>query len=332
MSSKYWVGGAASAQQIDRFTPATVQVGDIFTLTATGEDGSTAAVSFTAAATTVASVTAGLVAAWNASTNPLHTPITAADATTSMTLTADVAGVPFSVASTTTDGGGANTQTLVRSVVTASTGPKDWNTAVNWSDVTVPVSTDTVTLDGRAGNSIIYGLNQSAVTLASFQHYESMRYDVGTNTAPLRISATICDLTRPAIDGSRNTPGKVYLNLGTNADHVHELRRRAQRRRRPAARLRQGGPRVQRRPDLRRQRRHRRPEARRHRQLPDDHRLQRPDESRARLGLQHGDDADRARGGHRDLRRLWRHRPGGGNGPDRGVWRSHVHGPATASR
>jgi hypothetical protein len=107
--------------QVDRFTPATVEIGDIFTLTAT--DGvASAAVSFTATAATVANVTAGLTAAWNASGNALHTPITAADVTTSMTLTADTAGVPFSVAPSTTDGGGANTQTLTRTVVTANSG------------------------------------------------------------------------------------------------------------------------------------------------------------------------------------------------------------------
>jgi hypothetical protein len=218
MASKYYTGSAAtSVAQVDRFTPATVQIGDIFTLTATGEDGSTAAVTFTATVATVANVTAGLVAAWNASTNPLHTPITAADATTSMTLTADTAGVPFSVAATTTDGGGANTQTLTRAAVTVNVGPNDWGTALNWSDFIVPITGDTVTTDGRAEAAILYGLNQSAVTLASFQHYESMRYDVGTSVAPLRISATICDLARPAVDGSRNTPGAVYLDTGSNA-------------------------------------------------------------------------------------------------------------------
>ena len=41
---------------------------DKYELTATGLDGSTASVLFTATAATVANVTAGLVTAWNAST------------------------------------------------------------------------------------------------------------------------------------------------------------------------------------------------------------------------------------------------------------------------
>src|SRR3954469_25164916 len=125
MASKYFIGTAGTTAQVDRFTPANVGIGDTFTLTVTGEDGSTLAISFVATVATVANVTAGLVAAWNASTNPLVTPITAADATTSLTLTADTVGVPFTIATSTTNGGAANTQTLTRAAVTANVGPSD---------------------------------------------------------------------------------------------------------------------------------------------------------------------------------------------------------------
>src|SRR3990167_4278089 len=123
MALARWRGSATAVAQVDKFTPATVEVNDIFTLTLTDDNGATVAISFTATATTVANVTAGLTAAWNASTDPRAANITAADVTTYMTLTADTAGRPFSVASSTTDGGGAATQTLTRAVTTASSGP-----------------------------------------------------------------------------------------------------------------------------------------------------------------------------------------------------------------
>lgn len=218
MATKYSRGGGASVAQVDRFTPANVEVSDVFTLTATGEDGSTKAVSFTATAATVANVTAGLAAAWNASTDPLATPLTAADATTSLTLTADTAGVPFSVASTTTDGGGANTQTLTRSVVTANSGPEDAGTATNYSDSTALANTgDSLYLDGRAANSIKYGLNLSGKTLDLLDHYQSFTKDFGTVNAPVRVSATLLNIGRPTSDGSRTTPGGFYITTGTNA-------------------------------------------------------------------------------------------------------------------
>lgn len=214
MASKYFKGTASAVQMVDRFTPANVEITDIFVLTATGEDGTTAAVSFTATAATVANVTAGLTAAWNASTHPFHTGITAADATTSMTLTADTAGVPFSVASSATDGGGANTQTLTRLAVTANSGPGDWNVAANWSDGAAPVTSDNVVLDPRMASDIPYGLNQAGVTLASLKTYRGAKA-VGTAYAALRISATAQDFNLPPEDGSSPSAAFFNINNGT---------------------------------------------------------------------------------------------------------------------
>jgi hypothetical protein len=217
MAYNYFIGisSALAIAQVDRFTPANVEIGDIFTLAATGQDGSTAAVSFTATVATVANVTAGLVAAWNASTNPLHTPITAADATTSLTLTADTAGVPFSVASSTTDGGGANTQTLPRTAVTANRGPNDYNTALNWSLLAVPVAGDHVVIDGRQAAHIYYGLDQSGVDLGSFTRYQTA-YAVGQTSIPLRIRSAVIDLNKPPTDGSTlNAPGLTNVDAGS---------------------------------------------------------------------------------------------------------------------
>lgn len=221
MASVYWLGTSSSVAQVDTFTPANVEIGDVFTLTATAEDGTTAAVSFTATAATVANVAAGLMAAWNASINPRHTPITASGGVTNVVLTADAAGVPFSVASSTTDGGGANTQTLARAATTANLGPSDWNTAANWSGGAVPVTGDTVTIDGRASSAITYGLNQSGVTLAALHVKQASGYSVGTTSAYLRISATVLKIGEPTGDGSTPSGANlIAIDTGANASTV----------------------------------------------------------------------------------------------------------------
>lgn len=215
MADLFWLGGTTAVAQVDRFTPANVEVDDVFTLTVTGQDGATNAVSFTATATTVANVTAGLTAAWNASTHRLCTPITAADATTSMTLTADTAGQPFSVASTTTDGGGSNTQTLTRLAVTASAGPYDWNTTANWSTGSKPVNSDNVTIDARgSAYSILYGLNQSAVTVTTLNIYKGAP-QIGDTNYMLRIGATTANIMLPPNDGTAQTGNFTAINFGS---------------------------------------------------------------------------------------------------------------------
>jgi hypothetical protein len=80
----------------------TIEIGDEFVLS--DKDGNEL-VSFTATAGTVANVTAGLVSAWNASTNAICAKYTAADQTTHLTLTADAAGTWYEVVPSTVDVG-----------------------------------------------------------------------------------------------------------------------------------------------------------------------------------------------------------------------------------
>jgi hypothetical protein len=170
MADVRWIGGAAAVAQVDDITPGgTIEAGDIFILTVTGENADTTTVTFTATATTVANVTAGLTAAWNASTHYLCTPITAADVTTKLTLTADSAGVPFYVAATTTEAGGgaADDQTIVRSSGTANSGPYDFATALNWDTGVVPGASalQSIIIEGA---TILYGLNRTAAAEAPY--------------------------------------------------------------------------------------------------------------------------------------------------------------------
>ena len=195
-----WVGGAATVVQVHTITVGgTIESGDIFTLTAVGWDGVTEVVTFTATATTIANVVAGLVAAWNASTSTACTGITAADASPDITLTAAVAGVGFQTvtAATTEAGGGpANDQTISQPVVTTKNeGPKDYSSVDNWSQGAIPVNTDDVFIEGAF--TILYGFSQSAVELDSFNESGAQ---IGTNPAdgwrpvPLEIRAAVAEI------------------------------------------------------------------------------------------------------------------------------------------
>src|SRR5688572_22068086 len=76
--------------------------------------GNTASVSYTATAATVANVTAGLAAAWNASTNALVATIAATADAATIKLTGKIIGMPTRVSSSTTNGGATDNQGLSR--------------------------------------------------------------------------------------------------------------------------------------------------------------------------------------------------------------------------
>lgn len=212
MADNYPINALTSTTaQVDTFTPATIEVNDVFTLTVTGDDGTTNAISFTATDTLAATVSAALVALVNASTHRLWTPITATGSST-VILTAATAGRPFSVASSTTDGGGNNTQTFARVATTASASPKDWGLAGNWFTNAIPVDSDNVVIDARATDDLIYSMNQSTVDLTKLDVYMSYVNQLGDTTNPLRISATTCQIGLPVGDGS-SPSGPTFVNL-----------------------------------------------------------------------------------------------------------------------
>lgn len=160
MATRQWLGDAQKTAQVTTATPATIQIGDIFTLTINGKDAV-----FVAVDTVVASVVAGLVAAISALTDPEWAEAAATDDTTLVTLTAVTPGKPFVVTSSAVDGGGADTQTLALNT-TDGQGPNDFSVAENWIDEAgafgVPASGDDLFVDNSAV-SILYGLDQSLV-------------------------------------------------------------------------------------------------------------------------------------------------------------------------
>lgn len=229
MANMYWKGGATAVAQVDDITPGgTIEPGDIFILTVTGENGDTTTVSFTATDTTVANVTAGLTAAWNASTHYLCTGITAADLTTKMTLTADTAGVPFTVAATTTESNGdpADGQTITRATSVANAGPYDWNTQANWTggdgDLPGADASDVVYIDG---GTIKYGLNQSAIsnTLTALYVTRSQigeNGSAGKNPSYLQIKASKVDINYTTTSGTSTFPSPVNIDTGSTASTI----------------------------------------------------------------------------------------------------------------
>ena len=100
MATKIFRGDAPAVAQVSRITPAVVEIGDTFTVTMNGKS-----ITVTATAATVANVLTLMVAAIAASTIPEFLELTAANATTSLTLTANTAGVPFVVTSSASNGG-----------------------------------------------------------------------------------------------------------------------------------------------------------------------------------------------------------------------------------
>lgn len=97
--------------------------------------------------------------------DPNFTDVEAFDSGSTLTLKSRVAGVPFTVTASETTAGTGALGTPTEAV--AATGPEHWDEADNWSGGAVPVNSDDVVIDGNAASSIKYGLDQSAVTLAS---------------------------------------------------------------------------------------------------------------------------------------------------------------------
>jgi len=225
MAITRWTGMADAVAQVDTFTPANVEIGDIFTLTVTGADGTSHAVNYTATEATVSNVTAGLTAAWNNDADPLCTPITAADNTTNLTLTADTAGDAFSVASSTTDGGGTDDQTLTRAATTANDGPKVWDSSDNWSNgVPGSAANQDVYVENWSGD-ILYGLDQSgaANTITSLHIADTFTGKIGVNEAAgfsvgyLEIKAVNIYIGEQLGSSSGAGSGRIKIDNGTTA-------------------------------------------------------------------------------------------------------------------
>lgn len=230
MATNRWLGRAQAQKQITTIAvTGTWATGDDATLTINGKSV-TVTVGSDVATTDIVDI---LVAAWNgeALVNDESrnvegddlvefNEITASDSGSTLTLTHDTAGVPFTVTvSETTAGDGAlgsptNSQ--------SATGPNDVNSAANWSNAAVPANGDDIYIDNTAV-SLLWNLDAlSAVTLTSLNIGASFEGDIGlpkTSSAGYpeyrpdywEISATTVNIGYGEGLGS----GRIKLNLGS---------------------------------------------------------------------------------------------------------------------
>jgi len=231
MATNVWKGGAPAVAQVQSYAFAgTWEATDIVICTVGG-----VSLSVVAGSTTAATIVDAIVTAWNllpAATHPQFAEITASRSGNSLLLTADTAGVPFVCTLTTTEtgGGAADDQRIEGDKVattgtasTASAGPNDWSTAVNWSLGVAPVNTNDVIVDDPT-YGIYYGLSQSGVTLASLvvkQTYANSGViglpRANANNYPeyreqyLCVAATLLTVG----DGEGEGSGRIKINTGT---------------------------------------------------------------------------------------------------------------------
>jgi len=216
MANCIYTGNERAVKQVDRLTPANVEIGDTFTATINNKN-----VTYTAAAATVDDVVDGLLALLQACTFPEFAEITweAGPADAYILATAKIAGVPFTLTATATNGGAANTQTHTRAAEVACEGPGFWDHAKNWEGNAVPANGDDVIIDGaKTDTNLLYNLSQAAVTLASLTIRNSSKTVAGLpernslgydeyRTTYLTIGATLIDIDSQA--------GRIKINVGT---------------------------------------------------------------------------------------------------------------------
>lgn len=159
MSTILWRGDAQAIAQVNTITPASVGIGNTFTVTINGKS-----VTYTAAAATVADVVNGLLALLNASQIAEFLEVTwTANGTSNLVATAATAGIPFTQTSSASGG----TATLTTATTTTSSGPADLGVAANYSTGALPTNGDDLYFENTS-NPCLYNLNAlSAVTLNS---------------------------------------------------------------------------------------------------------------------------------------------------------------------
>jgi hypothetical protein len=215
-----WKGDSQPIAQVTRLSVGgTIEADDVFAITIGSKS-----LALTAGSTSAAAVAAAIVAAFNGlapTQYPEFAGITAVDAGGGdIDLVAKTAGVPFAVTLSTSEAGGtaADDQTFTQNTTTPPSGGAFWSVAANWSTGAVPANGDDVIVQNSA-NPILYGLDQSAVTLASLVIDQSFTGTVGlprTNAGGyveyreqyLKIGATTITIGRGEGPGS----GRIKIN------------------------------------------------------------------------------------------------------------------------
>jgi hypothetical protein len=167
MATLNWLARATPRAQINTIViGGTVAPGDTFTITINGKS-----ITHTAASSDKPTIAAALVALAAAMTAAEYTRITWSVNSATITATGKVAGMDHVLTTAKSSASGTITSGS-SSVTTTASGPNDWNNAANWDTGSVPGNTDNANVDLSRG-SILTGLDQSAVTLASLRVFSS---------------------------------------------------------------------------------------------------------------------------------------------------------------
>jgi hypothetical protein len=213
-ATRIWLGAAQAIPQVNVLTPTAV-ASAVYTVTINGKS-----VSYTAGASpTVATVTAGLAGALNATAEPEFREITWQDTTSTVQATGPNDGGPFTQTSAATGGASLTTTTP-----TSGSGPNYWSVGANWSGGFAPVAGDDALIDQTSSVSILYGLGQSAITLANLNIGAGFTGTIGLPTRNvngyveylptyLSIAATNARIGMGIGQGS----GRIKLDTGTVA-------------------------------------------------------------------------------------------------------------------
>lgn len=180
MATRHWTGSAIAVADVWTATiGGTLEVGDLFLVTIGAKTWSYAGTS-----TTIATVQAAMVAAFNALDQDIYPEFAevtaAAGGAGEVVFTADEEGVPItlSVSTTESNGGAADNQTFTAAHTTTATGPEYWDNAANWLEASVPTTGDDVIIED-SDKSIRYGLAQTGVTLATMKIAANYRGQIG---------------------------------------------------------------------------------------------------------------------------------------------------------
>lgn len=94
-----------------------------------------------------------------------------------------------------------------------------WDYATNWLPAGVPVATDNVHLE-NSSQSVLSGLNQSAVLLGSLNIAQSFTGVIGTAAAYLQVGATLVNIGYHFGPGEAAGSSMIKLDLGTGASTI----------------------------------------------------------------------------------------------------------------
>ncbi len=193
MAVNEFTPSALEIAQVNEVTVGGTLAGETFTIRVGGVD----IASHTDTDTVIATTVAALVAAWNLSTHPYATQITATNASPDVVLTSDVPGLPFAV-TLNTPGGAA---TFVEAETTANEGPNNWESLANWSLGSLPAATDDVVIDSQV--DLCWGLNHDTVTIAGLDIRKNRgRIGLRTHQFATAVNARIYDTTVPEYRGT----------------------------------------------------------------------------------------------------------------------------------